>query len=81
MTDEEKQLGQSIGAYFRAQRDARDDTSPLPFPAILADETANPVKQAEAQTEYVARLLGRKMLTETESKYLGAEIAKHLRGE
>ena len=66
-----------IVGFLRSQR--ANDNSPLVKPAILDDETANPVKQAEAESEYVSLLMQRRILTESESQYLGHEIAKHLR--
>jgi hypothetical protein len=71
----------SITTFLKDQRAAANDKSPLPFPAILADETANPEKKALAEEAYTSALLSRRSLTEAESKWLLSGIRKHLGGE
>lgn len=85
------QLAQGINSVLRAQRAQRDNPQPLErpaAPAILADPKANPIKRAEAEQQhaenerrYADELLQRRTLTVEESRWLGSQINRMLRGD
>jgi hypothetical protein len=87
VTDETRQNANDLGAYFRAERDARNSTQPLLRPEILdATPPTNAaqlaefnLKFADAETSYFQRLMQRGKLSAAEIKTLGAAVARYLK--
>jgi hypothetical protein len=81
MTDETRTLAGQISEWSKQRAAGRDSSTSLERPSILDDAKADPLKQAEAADNYTTTVMNRQTLTDTEKRFLGAQINRALRGE
>jgi hypothetical protein len=79
LSDDSRVLAGGINECIQARTAARNDTTPLEYPAILDDPKADPTKRTAAGQEYAEKLLQRKNLTAKEMQFLATEARRCLK--
>ena len=81
LNDNPRVLGGQIAEYIRESRAARDSKEPLLVPEAMTNPKAKPEDRIAAEEAYATALLSRKVLSDTETKWLAGQISRCLKGE